>query len=250
MGQNQDGIFVESEKRKESDLLKLEKNIKKEKEKIESKKKKWSERKKKDKEEIQLEIKQLKKTIKYHQISQIKYIEVRNKKENISYSCQIEYEEKKEVIELGKIKAGKFILATNVLEIEELSSSEILRAYKNQQGCERGFRFIKDPLFLASHVYVKNAKRVEVMGVIMGLCLLVYSIGQRMIRKELERKKEGIKNQVKKLTSRPTLKWIFQCFQGIHVIKIDGEEWINNLNEERKKILSFLSENCRKYYQI
>jgi transposase len=77
---------------------------------------------------------------------------VGNKKENISYSYEIEYEEKKEVIELEKIKAGKFILATNVLKIEELSSSEILKAYKNQQGCERGFRFIKDPLFLASHV--------------------------------------------------------------------------------------------------
>ena len=249
-GIEQRWLVVESEKRKESDLLKLEKNIKKEKEKIESKKKKWSERKKKNKEEIQLEIKQLKKTIKYHQISEIKYIKVKNKKENISYICQIKYQEKKEVIELGKIKAGKFILATNVLEKEELSSSEILKAYKNQQSCERGFRFIKDPLFLASHVYVKNAKRVEVMGVIMGLCLLVYSIGQRMIRKELERKKEAIKNQVKKLTSRPTLRWIFQYFQGIHVIKIEEEEWINNLNEERKKILSFLSENCRKYYQI
>jgi transposase len=249
-GIEQRWLVVEGKKRKESDLLKLEKNIKKEKEKIELKKKQWSERKKKDKQEIQLGIKQLKKTIKYHQISKIKYLKVGNKKENISYSCEIEYEEKKEVIELEKIKAGKFILATNVLKIEELSSSEILKAYKNQQGCERGFRFIKDPLFLASHVYVKNAKRVEVMGVIMGLCLLVYSIGQRMVRKELERKKEGIKNQVKKLTSRPTLRWIFQCFQGIHVIKIEGEEWINNLNEERRKILSFMSENCRKYYQI
>jgi transposase len=249
-GIEQRWLVVEGKKRKESDLLKLEKNIKKEKEKIELKKKQWSERKKKDKQEIQLGIKQLKKTIKYHQISKIKYLKVGNKKENISYSCEIEYEEKKEVIELEKSKAGKFILATNVLKIEELSSSEILKAYKNQQGCERGFRFIKDPLFLASHVYVKNAKRVEVMGVIMGLCLLVYSIGQRMVRKELERKKEGIKNQVKKLTSRPTLRWIFQCFQGIHVIKIEGEEWINNLNEERRKILSFMSENCRKYYQI
>ena len=249
-GIEQRWLVVESEKRKESDLLKLEKNIKKEKEKIELKKKKWNERKRKDKQEIQLEIKQLKKTIKYHEISETKYLEIRDKKENISYSCQIEYQENIEVRELGKIKAGKFILATNVLDKEELSSSEILKAYKNQQGCERGFRFIKDPLFLASHVYVKNAKRVEVMGVIMGLCLLVYSIGQRMLRKELERKKEGIKNQVKKLTSLPTLRWIFQCFQGIHVIKIEGEEWINNLNEERKKILSFLSENCRKYYQI
>ena len=204
----------------------------------------------KKKEDIELEIKQLKQKIKYHQISGEKYKKTIKGKNNVSYSCEIKYEEKKEAIELDKKLAGKFILATNVLEKKELSSSEILKAYKNQQSCERGFRFIKDPLFLANYVYVKNAKRVEVMGVIMGLCLLVYSIGQRMIRKELEKKKEGIKNQVNKLTSKPTLRWIFIVFQGIHIIKMNGEEWINNLNEEKKKILTYLSNNCRKYYQI
>ena len=70
-----------------------------------------------------------------------------------------------------------------------------------------------------------------------------------MIRKELRRKKEGIKNQVNKLTDKPTLRWIFQSFQGIHLVKINGEEWINNLNKERRKILSFMSDNCHKYYQ-
>ena len=170
-GIEQRWLVVESEKRKKSDLLKLEKNIKKEKEKIELQKKKWKKNKRKNKEEIQVEIKQLKKRIKYHQISNTKYIEVSNKRkkqEEIKYSCEIEYSQNREAIELGEIKAGKFILATNILEKEELSSSQMLKAYKNQQGCERGFRFIKDPLFLASHVYVKNAKRVEVMGVIMG----------------------------------------------------------------------------------
>jgi transposase len=123
-----------------------------------------------------------------------------------------------------------------------------LREYKNKQNCERGFRFIKDPLFLASYVFVKNPKRVEVMGMIMGLCLLVYSIGQRMIRKELKKKKESIKNQVNKFTNQPTLRWIFMVFQGVHHITMGGEEWINNLNEERKKILSYFSLNCQKYY--
>ena len=141
-------------------------------------------------------------------------------------------------------------MATNILDKKELSSLEMFPAYKNQQSCERGFRFIKDPLFLANYVYVKNAKRVEVMGVIMGLCLLVSSIGQRMVRKELEKKKERIKNQVNKLTNKPTLRWIFIVFQGIHIIKMNGEEWINNLNEERKNILTYVSNNCRKYYHI
>ena len=85
-----------------------------------------------------MEIKQLKKRIKYHQILNIKHIEVinkRKKQEEIKYSCEIEYEENREAIELGEIKAGKIILATNILEKEELSSSQMLKAYKNQQGC-------------------------------------------------------------------------------------------------------------------
>jgi transposase len=36
-----------------------------------------------------------------------------------------------------------------VKEGEELSSELMLSEYKAQQSCERGFRFLKDPLFLA-----------------------------------------------------------------------------------------------------
>ena len=54
----------------------------------------------------------------------------------------------------------------SVLNKEVLSSEKILEEYKNQQGCERGFRFIKDPMFLASYVFVKNPERVEVIGAV------------------------------------------------------------------------------------
>jgi transposase len=45
-------------------------------------------------------------------------------------------------------RAGRFILATNVLDPTELSDDTLLREYKAQQSTERGFRFLKDPLFL------------------------------------------------------------------------------------------------------
>jgi len=64
-----------------------------------------------------------------------------------------------------------------VLNTEELSSEEMLREYKAQQSYERGFRFLKDPLFLADSVFLKTPQRIETMGMLMGLCLLVYSIG-------------------------------------------------------------------------
>jgi transposase len=43
-------------------------------------------------------------------------------------------------------RAGRFILATNVLDEQVLSDEDVLTEYKAQQSTERGFRFLKDPL--------------------------------------------------------------------------------------------------------
>jgi transposase len=73
-------------------------------------------------------------------------------------------------------KSSSIILATNVLDNQELESEEILKRYKEQQSTERGFRFIKDPLFFADSLFVKNPERVETMMMLMALCLLVYNL--------------------------------------------------------------------------
>ena len=82
----------------------------------------------------------------------------------------------------------------------------------------------------------------------MSFCLLVYNLGQRELRNQLKRAKTGVKNQVGKLTNRPTLRWIFQCFQGIHVVTLNEVKRIVNLTKERDFILKFLPSSCQKYY--
>ncbi len=52
--------------------------------------------------------------------------------------------------------AGRFILATNVLDIDELTDDDVLGEYKAQQSTERGFRFLKDPLFFTSSVFLNS----------------------------------------------------------------------------------------------
>ncbi len=99
------------------------------------------------------------------------------KTKKIVYKATIFFEKKFDKIEEEKKKAGRFILATNVLK--NLSPSDILTAYKGQQSCERGFRFLKDPLFFADSVFLFYPSRIETMAMLMGLSLLVYSIGQR-----------------------------------------------------------------------
>ena len=85
---------------------------------------------------------------------------------------------------------------------------------------------------------------------IMGLCLLVYTLAQRQFRKTLFLSKAQIKNQLGKLTSRPTLRWLFQCFQSVHLLILNSVKQISNLTDERLWILRFFPAACRRYYLL
>jgi transposase len=117
-------------------------------------------------------------------------------------------------------KDACFIIATNMLDEQELSHEQVITTYKEQGGVERGFRFLKDPLFLASSVFVKKPERVIALSFIMVLCLLVYRLAEHLLRSQLAITEQTVPNQVNKPTKRPTMRWIFQCFEGIHLLHI------------------------------
>jgi transposase len=148
-----------------------------------------------------------------------------------------------------KILVVDLFYSSNILDTTKLAPTEILRIYKEQQSTERGFRFIKDPLFFADSLFVKNPERVETMMMLMALCLLVY-LGQRQLRIALKTQKATVKNQLKKPTESPTLRWIFQCFQGIHILITQGVDRILNLTNEHCRILQVLPNSCQKYYLL
>lgn len=155
-----------------------------------------------------------------------------------------------EAIEIARKQAGRFILGTNVLDEKILPNDEILIEYKGQQSSERGFRFLKDPLFFTSSVFLNTPRRVAALAMIMGLCLLVYTLGQRQLRQALAHSAATIPNQLKKSTSTPTLRWIFQCFQVVHLVRLNHQLQVSNLTDARLKILRFLGSPCQKYYLI
>ena len=68
-----------------------------------------------------------------------------------------------------------FILATNELDTAQLPPQEVLAGYKGQGHVERGFRFLKDPQFLASSLYLKKPERIMALLMVMTVCLLVYA---------------------------------------------------------------------------
>jgi transposase len=100
-------------------------------------------------------------------------------------------------------RAGCFILATNILDAQQLSNDELLYEYKVQQSTERGFRFLKDPLFFTSSVFLNSTERVAALAMVMGLCLLVYSLGQLALRQALDQAKQTITNQLGRANCYP-----------------------------------------------
>lgn len=153
-------------------------------------------------------------------------------------------------IDTHRIRCGRFILATNILDAEQFTADDALREYKAQQSTERGFRFLKDPLFFTSSVFLKSAKRIEALGMIMALCLLVYNLAQRQLRLALAQAQETIPNQLGKPSSSPTLRWVFQCFMAVHLVSSHGFKHIANLSPPRLHILNFFPLACQRYYLL
>jgi transposase len=216
-------LVIESEVRKQAALKKISVSVEKQLESAKVSLRKLSSQEFACIADAEIAIKRLSDSWKYHQIAEIECREKPDKKPtnklkkasqktNTVYQVTGEIETRELSVETEKLKAGRLILATNILDNKAVSNEQVLSEYKAQQSNERGFRFIKDPLFFTASVFVKNPARVEAIGMIMGLCLLVYNLAQRKLREQLEITKKGVKNQVKKLTDRQCDGY-FRCFK-------------------------------------
>ena len=213
-------MLVESQARKESDLKKLEKKIEQEKKTAQEKIRQLS-RGEFENRAVALAIaKGLSDSLKYHRLTEIQgnYFQADSKKLKAKltdnspsqfYRIQAELELNLPAIERLKKRAGRLVLATNDLEKKRLSSEDILKKYKGQQAPERGFSFLKDPFFFADSIFLKSPHRIEVMAMLMGLCLLVYTIGQRQLRLALKQQETGLKNQLGKFSRSKT--FVLSC---------------------------------------
>ncbi len=146
-----------------------------------------------------------------------------------------------------------FVLGTSIPP-DQLSDEEVFHAYKNQSKVEQSFRFLKDPVFFVSSLFVKKPSRIEGLLMVMTLALLVYSIAQRRMRSELERTGESVPNQIGQPITSPTLRWVFQMLEGIDYVrvKIHGKvrNFINGITDLRRKILRLFGQTVCQIYQI
>lgn len=254
-------LVVESQERKQADLCQLEKRLAKQLHKAQAELRQLSQQEFACAADALKAAERFEHQLRFHQLEQLHIVEScrhprpgRPRKGVQPTQCYYQIHAtlvpNLSIIAIEHRRAGRFILATNVLDPRELSNDDWLREYKAQQSTERGFRFLKDPLFFTSSVFLNTPERVAALAMVMGLCLLVYSLGQRALRQALARAKQTINNQLGKPTSSPTLRWVFQCFQSIHLVTVAGIKQITNLTDERLWILQFLGTPCQKYYLL
>ena len=140
-GIKQRWLIVESESRKKSDLKKLEQKIDKESRLLTQKLANLSKQEFETEVEANLKLQEISSKLKYHLISQSLITEKLVKKQKARYQITANFQSDKSKITLLKIKAGRFIIATNKLDNSLFTSNDILKKYKEQQAPERGFAF-------------------------------------------------------------------------------------------------------------
>jgi len=171
----------------------------------------------------------------------------------IAWQIQAQVRSDEETMAYRKQVKACFVLGTNIAA-SELSDVEVIAAYKGQAQVEGGFRFLKDPLFFVSSLFVKKPSRIEGLLMVMTLALLVYSVAQRRLRQQLAKHQKTVPNQINQPTPSPTLRWVFQLLEGIHRVRmtIQGQvhDLIEGLNDVQITILRLFGKEVCCLYQI
>jgi hypothetical protein len=102
------------------------------------------------------------------------------------------------------------------------------------------FRFLKDPV-IVNDTFLKKAERIEALGFILLLSLMVWNLIQQVIREHLIEHQKPILGWDKKKTRKPTTLMVIYYFQHVSIFKWD---------QDRKRRLSRpLLDHQRDYIQ-
>ena len=113
----------------------------------------------------------------------------------------------------------------------------ILQAYKDQNGIEHNFSFLKDPVLINS-VFLKKPKRIEALGLILVISLLIWRLIEFKMRSQLEQRQGEVPGWDNKPTERPTTFMMTTKFNNIRIIKFRQQRILNGrLSEVQKEYL-------------
>ncbi len=228
------------------------KKIAKEREAMEKKLKPLEKRSFACEEDAQLEIQKLAKDtekLKFHHIQfEIKEVPKRkpgrpskNKAPEWVYQLVPTITEEQDAIQAHLIRECTFVLASNDTS---LSAEELLKEYKTQSQTEKKFQQLKSPQFVNA-MFLDSPRRIEAFAYLMLMVILLLSVAEYVVRREMKKNGETIVGLGKQKVSRPTLFAIYYIFFTVRVNLYENEGCIERrlarpLHDNVKTVLKHL----------
>lgn len=128
-----------------------------------------------------------------------------------AFNLVFQIQKDSQVIENAITKECIFIVVSTALN---MSAEAILREYKTQSAVERKFQFLKSPQFVNA-LYVESPARVEALGYLMLILMLILSVSEYVVRRELAKEKKIIIGPGDVKMSRPSLVAIYGIFVSV-----------------------------------
>lgn len=160
----------------------------------------------------------------------------------MEYRLRLRLEVNEEATSRAKREAGCFVLLSNVPLSGDhmMDSHKLLSQYKAQDMVERNFAFLKDDAIVNS-LFLKTPARLEALGLIQVLSLMVWRLMQRSMRLSLRRQGSAIEGWDKKPTSRPTSFMMKTKFPSVLVARLNtGRILLTELSGTQHRYLKIL----------
>lgn len=170
-----------------------------------------------------------------------------------SFTYGLEWELNEQAINNAMKTDGLFPLITNH---HELDAAEVLKMYKRQSYLEKRM-YTKKSILEVAPVFLKDEKRIEAVMLLYFVALMIVSLIERNIRKNMENKK------IKKLpilpqgmtTKKPTWNNIRYFFRNIHlsvILKdmVPIQSAVQGVSEVHKKICELIEVPCSAYQNL
>ncbi len=172
------------------------------------------------------------------------------KNKAVRWVLKAEIKENAEAIREESDFIGTFVIATTDAD-RDWTEQELLDGYKSQQAVERGFRYLKDPMFFTSALFLEKPSRVEALLMIMTLALLVYSYLEHKIRNTLKEKGMLWPNQAGRMVKNPTLRMMFDYYRNAMSVNYGGRSEVSLVLFERGiTLLGILGKEYEKMYDV
>ena len=155
-----------------------------------------------------------------------------------------------EAIAAALATKGIFVLASNTVSLESVSSRDLITTYKGQGSTIEGSnRFFKDPRFYVENFFLKKEERIMALMTVMAMSLLVYALAEELLREALMSLQGTLPDQKGRPTNRPTIRWIFQLLENIHwQPHARDPAGLISIREKQLVILGYFPPEVRRYY--